>query len=159
MRIDTALRFVLILCACCVMGMFIIRVLNVSLWRTREEDTRIDLNCLTAAIELLMRDCGDSFYQLTSEKPNGATTKRMLEVMLTRQLMEDIWNRISDGDGWGRAYNIAWRTSFNNTNSVMLEANTNSLLIWSSGQNGINEFGNGDDIYDARDWIVLPAIQ
>ena len=141
------------------MGIFIIKFLDIFKRRTPKEETRIDLICLTAAIELLIRDCGDSFYQMTSDKPNIATTKKALEDMLSRQLMGDIWNRISGGDGWSRAYNIAWRSNLTNINSVMLDANTNSLLIWSSGRNGINEFGNKDDIYDARDWTTFPSMQ
>lgn len=51
------------------------------------------------------------------------------------------------GDGWGRPYNVEWRTNLVDTASPMLIWNRFPLLVWSSGWNGVNEYGNGDDIY------------
>ena len=51
------------------------------------------------------------------------------------------------GDGWGRPYNVEWRTNLVDVTSPMLIRNRFPLLVWSSGWNGVNEYGNGDDIY------------
>jgi hypothetical protein len=51
------------------------------------------------------------------------------------------------GDGWGRPYNVEWRSNLVDVATSMLTWNDFPLLIWSSGENGVNEYGEGDDIH------------
>lgn len=51
-------------------------------------------------------------------------------------------------DGWERPLRVAWRADVLRLNATArVLARTNELLIWSSGKNGIDEFGSGDDIF------------
>lgn len=52
---------------------------------------------------------------------------------------EQIW------DPWGKPMNVAWRSDIIQ-NAQKLSWSPMELVIWSSGRNGRNEFGNGDDI-------------
>jgi len=51
-------------------------------------------------------------------------------------------------DAWQRPINIFWRHDYilTNCNSALQSGNL-PLIIWSSGPNGSNEFGNGDDVF------------
>ena len=50
-------------------------------------------------------------------------------------------------DPWGRPLNIGWKSDLlGKTNAPKLLASDGQILIWSSGRNGVNEFGEGDDI-------------
>src|SRR5687767_14217644 len=49
-------------------------------------------------------------------------------------------------DGWQRPVFVYWRVDATNV-SVALLANSGHLIIWSSGANGINDWGYGDDVY------------
>lgn len=51
-------------------------------------------------------------------------------------------------DGWSNSLNLIWRGEA--TNGVLnrsLLAEDGPVLIWSSGANGSNEYGNGDDLF------------
>ena len=51
-------------------------------------------------------------------------------------------------DGWERPLRVAWRADVLRLNATArVLARTNELLIWSSGKNGIDEFGGGDDVF------------
>jgi hypothetical protein len=52
-------------------------------------------------------------------------------------------------DGWGRPFRVTLRKDFErlpNASPTVLRK-TNEILIWSLGPNGIDESGNGDDIF------------
>lgn len=50
-------------------------------------------------------------------------------------------------DGWGNPLCIAWRSDISaKASTSLLKSIDLELLIWSSGPNGINEFGYKDDI-------------
>jgi len=51
-------------------------------------------------------------------------------------------------DAWGHPVNIVARTNLPEGDLLAnsLRAKTNSIIIWSSGPNGVNEYGHGDDI-------------
>ena len=51
------------------------------------------------------------------------------------------------GDGWGRPYNVEWRSNLVDVATRMLDWNNLPLQVWSSGENGVNEHGDGDDIH------------
>jgi len=51
-------------------------------------------------------------------------------------------------DTWNRPVNICWRTNMPaETSSELLKSTDMDVIIWSSGENGVNEYGNGDDIF------------
>jgi len=52
-------------------------------------------------------------------------------------------------DGWGKPLQIMCKTNLQNRAmiSASLLSKTNRILIWSSGPNGSNEFGTGDDVF------------
>lgn len=52
-------------------------------------------------------------------------------------------------DGWGQPLHMMARTNLVKIShaSEALLLKTNRVVIWSAGPNGINEFGNGDDIF------------
>lgn len=52
-------------------------------------------------------------------------------------------------DGWKMPLHVMSRSNLLILPGVspLLLAKTNEVIIWSSGINGINEFGNGDDIF------------
>lgn len=50
-------------------------------------------------------------------------------------------------DAWGRRLNLDFKTNLVAKGaSASLLSNTFDVVIWSSGPNGTNELGNGDDI-------------
>ena len=51
------------------------------------------------------------------------------------------------GDGWGRPYNVEWRSNLVDVATRMLDWNNLPLQVWSSGENGVNEYGDGDDLH------------
>lgn len=52
-------------------------------------------------------------------------------------------------DGWGRPLQVIARDNLVNIRDASgpLLRKTNSVVIWSFGRNGTNEYGNGDDIF------------
>ena|ERR1700744_1535893 len=52
-------------------------------------------------------------------------------------------------DGWGNPLQIMTKDHLKNIPNVSktLMGKTNNILVWSSGPNGLNEWGNGDDIF------------
>jgi len=84
--------------------------------------------------------------------PSQDAIKPALANLLRKRDFASVADHLMGQDGWGRSYNIDWRTNLFNRPTAMLRANENSLLIWSSGENGINEYGGGDDCYDSADW-------
>lgn len=50
-------------------------------------------------------------------------------------------------DGYGNPFNVEFRTNIGSKSAsgIVLRAES-ELLIWSSGENGINEYGSGDDV-------------
>lgn len=67
-------------------------------------------------------------------------------------------DKLAKHDGWGRPYEIEWRTNLFGVDTPMIHATDNELLIWSSGPNGINEYGGGDDLFDSCDWEIYKHI-
>jgi hypothetical protein len=65
---------------------------------------------------------------------------------------------ITNHDGWGRPYHVEWRTNLVGIDTPMIHATDNELLIWSSGSNGINEYGGGDDLFDDCDWQIYKHV-
>ena len=54
-------------------------------------------------------------------------------------------------DGWGREINLLKAEAPEVVESLRLQKNViSNFVIWSSGRNGINEFGGGDDILFRR---------
>lgn len=50
-------------------------------------------------------------------------------------------------DAWGNPLCVAWRSDISLKASInLLNSVDYNLLIWSSGKNGINEFGYNDDV-------------
>ena len=158
MKTRTFQRLVTYLCISLVLLAFLIRVFGITLWQSPESATRIDLSCLSAAISILLRDRNDLFVQMMQDKPSSDITKEMLETILTKEGMKNIWDHISDGDGWGRAYNVAWSTDRDVSKSPLRLRNRNPLQVWSSGKNGVNELGGGDDLSDNHDWSIFPTL-
>jgi hypothetical protein len=78
----------------------------------------------------------------------------LIKLIETEGWDDDAAERLRTGDGWGRPYNVEWRTNMVGIESPMLRDNQNALLIWSSGENGVNENGNGDDIFAYVDWNI-----
>lgn len=76
------------------------------------------------------------------------------ELIANDENLEAVSKNLSKIDAWGNQYNVEWRTNIVSIVSPMLLKNENELLIWSSGANGINEYGNGDDIYEGEDWTI-----
>jgi hypothetical protein len=52
-------------------------------------------------------------------------------------------------DGWGQPFHVVYRTNLVHQPKAppTLLAKTNAVLVWSSGPNKTNEFGNGDDMF------------
>lgn len=49
-------------------------------------------------------------------------------------------------DGWGDPLNFAVNSNYSAGRILWLLRKTNSVAIWSSGPNGINDYGAGDDV-------------
>lgn len=50
-------------------------------------------------------------------------------------------------DAWGNRFNIDFKTNLIPRGASAALLNTSfDLVVWSSGRNGTNEFGNGDDV-------------
>jgi len=59
-------------------------------------------------------------------------------------------------DAWGRPVNVAWRNTMPaQADSALLSSTKSEIIIWSSGENGINEFGTKDDVYYQKPKIGL----
>lgn len=49
-------------------------------------------------------------------------------------------------DAWGNSLHIEFRRNISRTANPLLESTHLPIVIWSSGANGINELGKGDDV-------------
>ncbi len=78
----------------------------------------------------------------------------LMELIASDESLVAVSKKLSQVDAWGNLYNVEWRTNMVDIVSPMLQENNNELLIWSSGANGINEYGHGDDIYEGQDWTI-----
>ena len=57
-------------------------------------------------------------------------------------------------DSYGFPLNFAWESDLSDENpDEEFLAGENGLIVWSSGKNGVNELGSGDDIYIAYNYI------
>ncbi len=78
---------------------------------------------------------GQSFFAMISQPQNLPTNS----IELTTPVLKD---------AWGNALNFAWSGSSDAVKfPVGLRTKKLVVLIWSSGPNGLNEFGSGDDVY------------
>ena len=57
-------------------------------------------------------------------------------------------------DPWGNCYNVIVADKFSMLSFGALSCG--DLIIWSSGPNGINENGQGDDIVGQPPWVLTP---
>lgn len=116
-----------------------------------------------AAIELILYEAdmrgvadGEGLRKLL----NGATDSVAINRAIAAWAMADtnLASRVSvirvstDGlilDGWGRPLNFALRSAEvpRISPALLNQSETSGLIIWSSGPNGANEFGRGDDIF------------
>ena len=56
-------------------------------------------------------------------------------------------------DGYGNLFNVNFKANLTAGGaSSVLKQTSFDVVVWSSGRNGINEFGNGDDVV-----LLLPA--
>lgn len=57
-------------------------------------------------------------------------------------------------DGYGNTFNVEFKTNLVGRNASTPLLNTSfDVVVWSSGKNAINEFGNGDDVV-----LAMPAV-
>lgn len=59
--------------------------------------------------------------------------------------VSDVWIR---GDAWCRPFNIVIRSTNSTFSIPIFSEYPGTLYIWSSGENGVNEWGGGDDIIE-----------
>ena len=84
-------------------------------------------------------------------------------------LMKNAWVKYSQSnldlfennciiDAWGNPLCMAWRSDIMAKSSIdLLNSVDYELLIWSSGKNGIDEFGHNDDIVYEMSEVVKQA--
>jgi len=66
--------------------------------------------------------------------------------------VQDITNTATVTDSWGKSLNFVWRDDAIRSNICdALLLKSLPVLIWSSGPNGSNEFGKGDDIFVGKE--------
>lgn len=93
---------------------------------------------------------------LSSDSTNDLHTS--LATLFTRRGYHTASDKLNKHDGWGCPYHLVWRTNLFWVDTPMIHATDNELLIWSSGPNGINEYGGGDDLFDSCDWQIYKHI-
>lgn len=55
-------------------------------------------------------------------------------------------------DSWGNRYIAVWRVDYSRPDVPGdLISDDREIVIWSAGPNGVNEHGNGDDVYRSKD--------
>jgi len=78
---------------------------------------------------------------------------------LLNEFIKNTWSKYSSADldlidAWGNPLCAAWRPDIStNASACLLNCVDYKLLIWSSGKNGINEFGYNDDVV-----FKMPAV-
>ena len=93
---------------------------------------------------------GDSTFSIEERlhSINSNDLKTALIVLLeTEGGDEGAADLLRRGDGWGRPYNVEWRSNLVDVATRMLDWNNLPLQVWSSGENGVNEHGDGDDLH------------
>lgn len=61
-------------------------------------------------------------------------------------------------DAWGNSLCVAWRSDITTKATIgLLNSVDCELIIWSSGKNGVNEFGDNDDVYFGMSWVMKQA--
>jgi hypothetical protein len=146
-----------------VLGLFVL----VSLMRLGVVDfgTQLDsapytTTCLYAfrhAIGEMVGPGDNTIEQMLSENSTNEL-QRSLASLFTSRGYQTVANHLNLPDGWGRPYQIEWRTNLFGVDTPMIHATDNELLIWSAGPNGINEYGGGDDLFDSCDWEMYKHV-
>jgi len=95
---------------------------------------------------------------------HGKGGKRCISRLLC-DLIKEPWIKYSESnralfknnsiiDPWGNPLCVAWRSDITTKASIdLLNSVDCELIIWSSGKNGLNEFGDKDDVY-----YVMPEV-
>ena len=72
--------------------------------------------------------------------------------------IHDVGDRLKDGeilDLWGRPYHIAFDLDGDDLITLRAMSTVRApFLIWSDGENGVNEFGERDDVKNWRDGAI-----
>lgn len=113
-----------------------------------------DLALYREGIGLSLAHANSSLEEILARHDGDNLLDAVIQLIARDETLKPISNNLRKSDGWGRPYNVEWRTNIVGVASPMLKANQDALLIWSSGENGVNEYGNGDDIFDYGDWTI-----
>lgn len=113
-----------------------------------------DLAVYCEGFGLSLAHTNSSLEEVLVRHDNEDLLDAVILLIARDETLKPISDNLRRSDGWGRPYNVEWRTNMVGVASPMLKANQDALLIWSSGENGVNEYGNGDDIFDYGDWTI-----
>lgn len=113
-----------------------------------------DLALYREGIGLSLAHANSSLEEILARHDGDNLLDAVIQLIARDETLKPISDNLRKSDGWGRPYNVEWRTNIVGVASPMLKANQDALLIWSSGENGVNEYGNGDDIFDYGDWTI-----
>jgi hypothetical protein len=136
---------------------FVLTILTLGLYSTPRTRTPIT-DCKRTFADISLR-----MYAI-KEETNGGAQERMpatsgleLNSALARLLTDEATRtgirqpsyveRNLLRDPWQRPFNVAWRSALTNLeNEYVLLFEGGDIAIWSSGPNGTNEYGAGDDL-------------
>ena len=93
--------------------------------------------------EIPISNCTRSAY---SNQCSGLTQE--LKMILEENNLHAVSSVLAQGDAWGRPFNAAIVTKNGTCSAHMFAGYQGNLVIWSSGENGINEWGANDDVVE-----------
>ncbi len=93
--------------------------------------------------EIPISNCTRSAY---SAQCSGLTEE--LKMILNEKNLYAVSDVLTQGDAWGRSFNTAILTKNETCSTYEFGGYQGNLIIWSSGKNGINEWGAKDDVVE-----------
>ncbi|MGI6494967.1 MAG: hypothetical protein ACOX5G_02555 [Kiritimatiellia bacterium] len=139
------------LCAVVSLVLLLVGIFISPLTRSKETETKNIIRQVYALVEYVAFANGLSSEDLLSAQSETNTPALFLESITRQALSEGLAPpSLKNGtitDRWGRQLNVAWRYSLaENGDAKRLSQYPSIFVVWSSGNNGINEFGDGDDV-------------
>jgi hypothetical protein len=133
----------------CVMAFWIIYPPST---KAPKKSTELRLKNIEKAIRLLEKENHATIGEQLRYFTGGDTVQKKWELLLVddagrlEMSPRDIRNFLCR-DAWGNSFNVELKSNLTNGVSFkMTGGSISDIVIWSSGPDGINQFGGGDDI-------------
>ena len=144
--------------------MILVAILAILFWpspvtRAPKTHTQSNLKIVYYTMAVLEDESHKTMAELLGEISTGALAREKWKTLVARTEVKEgiesgMYEKSLCYDGYGRLLNVEYKTNLTALRMALSLTNSEfDVVIWSSGYNGTNEYGNGDDIVlppDAR---------